>query len=69
VQRGRPFGRSVQRQAGVNQQTVAVLHQPMPDEAQLRLLAYTLTVKPILDRWSNRGDSGYRSQILHFGPS
>jgi hypothetical protein len=30
-----------QRQAGVDQQAVAVLHQPMPDEVQLRLLAST----------------------------
>jgi hypothetical protein len=42
VQRGHPFGMTVrQRQAGVDQQAVAVLHQPMPDEAQLRLLAFT----------------------------
>jgi hypothetical protein len=34
-----------QRQAGVDQQAVAVLHQPMPDEAQLRLLAFTLAVE------------------------
>src|ERR1700749_243506 len=35
-----------QRQAGVDQQAVAVLHQPMPDEAQLRLLAFTLAIEP-----------------------
>jgi hypothetical protein len=35
-----------QRQAGIDQQAVAVLHQPMPDEAQLRLLAFTLAVEP-----------------------
>src|SRR4029077_6779599 len=35
-----------QRQAGVDQQAVAVLHQPMSDEAQLRLLAFTLAVEP-----------------------
>ena len=47
VQRGHPFGVPVsQRQAGIDQQAVAVLHQPMPDEAQLRLLAFTLAVEP-----------------------
>jgi hypothetical protein len=35
-----------QRQAGVDQQAMAVLHQPMSDEAQLRLLAFTLAVEP-----------------------
>src|SRR6201997_5866707 len=35
-----------QRQAGVDQQAVTVLHQPMPDKAQLRLLAFTLAVEP-----------------------
>ena len=45
VQRGHPFGMTVrQRQAGVDHHAVAVLHQPMPDEAQLRLLAFTLAV-------------------------
>jgi hypothetical protein len=33
-------------QAGVDQQAVAVLHQPMPGEAQLRFLAFTLAVEP-----------------------
>src|SRR3954469_9674691 len=35
-----------QRQAGVDEQAVAVLHQSMPHEAQLRLLALSLTVEP-----------------------
>lgn len=47
MQRGDPFGMPVsRRQAGVNQQAVAVVHQPMPDEAQRRLLAFTLTMQP-----------------------
>ncbi|MGY3146331.1 hypothetical protein ACVWYQ_003330 [Bradyrhizobium sp. USDA 3397] len=38
VQRGQSFGRTIGlRQAGVDQQAVAVLHQPVTDEAQLRL--------------------------------
>ena len=47
MQCGHPFGMPVgQRQAGIDQQAVAVFHQPMPDEAQLRLLAFTLAVEP-----------------------
>lgn len=43
VQRGHPFGMPVsQCQAGVDQQAVAVFHQPMPDEAQLRLVAFAV---------------------------
>src|ERR1700677_3175771 len=43
VQRGDPFGMPVsQCQAGVDQQAMTVLHQPMPDEAKLRLLAFAL---------------------------
>ena len=47
MQRGHPLGMPIGlRQAGIDQQTVAVLHQPVPDEAQLRLLAFTLAVEP-----------------------
>ncbi|KRR04698.1 hypothetical protein CP49_18475 [Bradyrhizobium valentinum] len=47
VQRGHPLGMPVGlRQAGVDQQTVAVLHQPVPNEAQLRLLAFALAIQP-----------------------
>lgn len=35
-----------QRQARVDHQAVAVLHQSVPDEAQLRLLAFALAVQP-----------------------
>lgn len=35
-----------QRQAGVEQQAVAVLHQPMAHEAQRGLLAFPLAVEP-----------------------
>ena len=35
-----------QRQAGIDQKAVAVLHQPMPDEAQPGLFAFALFVKP-----------------------
>ena len=42
-----PLSMSVgQRQAGVDQQAVAVLHQSMPHEAQLRLLASSFAVEP-----------------------
>ncbi len=38
MQRGDPFGMPVsQGQAGVDQQVMTVLHQPMPDEKKLRL--------------------------------
>jgi hypothetical protein len=33
-------------QTGVDQQAMTVLHQPMPDEAQLGLLAFALAVEP-----------------------
>src|SRR5688572_4240750 len=47
VQCRHPFGMPARQcQAGVDQETVAVLHQPMPDEAQLRLLAFALAVEP-----------------------
>ena len=47
MQRGHPFGMPVgQRQGGIDQQAVAVFHHPMPDEAQFRLLAFTLAVEP-----------------------
>jgi hypothetical protein len=35
-----------QRQAGIDQQAVAVFHQAVPHEAQLRLLALSLAVEP-----------------------
>src|SRR4051812_43074868 len=35
-----------QRQAGVDEQAVAVLHQSMPHEAQLRLLTPSFAVEP-----------------------
>src|ERR1700721_4309497 len=47
VQRSHPLGMPVsQCQAGVDQQAMTVLHQPMPDEAKLRLLAFALAVEP-----------------------
>ena len=47
MQRRHPLGMAVgQGQAGIDQQAVAVLHQPMPHEAQLRLLALALAVEP-----------------------
>ena len=47
MQRGHAFGVPVRRhQTGVDQRAVAVLHQAMPDEAQLRLLAFPLAVEP-----------------------
>src|ERR1700689_5709518 len=36
---------SAKCQAGVDQQAMTVLHQPMPDEAKLRLLAFALAVE------------------------
>jgi hypothetical protein len=35
-----------QCQAGVDQHAMTILHQPMPDEAQLGLLAFALPVEP-----------------------
>src|SRR5271154_7220540 len=47
MQRGHPFGVPVsQGQAGVDQQAMTVLHQPMTDEAKLRLLSFALAVEP-----------------------
>src|SRR5450755_963554 len=47
MQRGYPFGVPVsQCQAGIDQQAITFLHQPMPDEAQLRLLAFAFPVEP-----------------------
>lgn len=47
VQGRHPFGMPVgQCQAGINQQAVAVRHQPLPDEAQLCLFAFTVAVEP-----------------------
>src|ERR1700685_1231040 len=47
VQRSHPLGMPVsQCQAGVDQQAMTGLHQPMPDEAKLRLLAFALAIKP-----------------------
>ena len=71
MQRGHPFGMPVsQRQAGIDQQAVAVLHQPMPDEAQLRLLAFTLAVEPSVRRDRGLGNiTAYRSYpklLCHF---
>lgn len=43
-----------QCQAGIDQKAVAVLHQPMPEEAELRLLAFALLVEPCL-RIGGRG--------------
>ena len=34
------------RQAGIDEQAIAVLHQPVADEAQLRLLAVALALEP-----------------------
>src|SRR6476661_7351940 len=47
MQHGYPLGvPASQCQAGIDQQAVAVLHQPMTDEAKLRLLAFALAVEP-----------------------
>ena len=53
MQRSHPFGKPVrQRQAGVDQQAMAVLHQPMPNEAQLRLLAWqSLASGSVVEAW------------------
>ena len=53
MQRSHPFGKPVRhRQAGVDQQAMAVLHQPMPNEARLRLLAWqSLASGSVVEAW------------------
>lgn len=53
VRRGHPFGMPFsQRQAGVDQHAVAVLHQPASDEAALPLpLRYSLVSESVVEAW------------------
>jgi hypothetical protein len=53
LQRRDPFSISAGlRQAGIDQQAIAVFHKPMPHEAQLGLLAFALPIKSCI--WVGR---------------
>jgi len=65
VQRGHPSAYPSAAQAGLDQQAMAVLHQPVPDEGQLRLSGTVW--RP--DRWSRHGCRssayGHGSSLRH----